>query len=106
MLMLNDVDKIRQLEQRIAALEERLAKLSEKHQRDVKALMGCDDVLDKHRKAMLAELNDAFERIAHIELTLFPHLPKDIDHLNKVIGDQDTKAYNPLDFRDPSKKSR
>ena len=104
--MPNDADKIRQLEQRIAALEERLAKLSEKHQRDVKALMGCDDVLDKHRKAMLAELNDAFERIAHIELTLFPHLPKDIDHLNKVIGDQDTTAYNPLDFRDPSKKSR
>ena len=106
MIMPNDADKIRQLEQRIVALEERLAKLSERHQRDVKALMGCDDVLDKHRKAMHAELNDAFERIAHIELTLFPHLPRDINHLNDVIGDQDTKAYNPLDFRDPSKKSR
>ena len=104
--MSNDADKIRELERKIGALEERLSTLGEKHQRDVKALMGCDDVLDKHRKAMLAELNDAFERIAHIELTLFPHLPRDINHLSKVIGDQDTKAYNPLDFRDPSKKSR
>src|ERR1700733_9611909 len=104
--MQNDNEKIRQLEQKIAALEEGLAELADKHQRDVKALMGCDDILDKHRKAMHAELNDAFERIAHLELTLFPHLPRDINHLNDVIGDQDTKAYNPLDFRDPSKKSR
>jgi uncharacterized protein with von Willebrand factor type A (vWA) domain len=104
--MQNNDEKIRHLEQKVTALEERLAKLTEKHQRDVKALMGCDDVLDKHRKAMQAELNDAFERIAHIELTLFPRLPRDINQLNDVIGDQDTKAYNPLDFRDPSRKSR
>ena len=104
--MQNNDEKIHNLEQKVAALEERLAKLIQKHQRDVKALMGCEDVLDKHRKAMHAELNDAFERIAHIELILFPHLPRDINHLNDVIGDQDTKAYNPLDFRDPSKKSR
>src|ERR1700722_1900856 len=94
------------LKAKIADLEAQLAELTDKHQRDVKALLGCDDVLDKHRKAMHAELNDAFERIAHIELTLFPHLTRDINHLNDVIGDQETKAYNPLDFRDPSKKSR
>jgi uncharacterized protein with von Willebrand factor type A (vWA) domain len=104
--MQNDAEKISQLEQRIAALEERLAQLADKQQRDVKALLGCDDVLHKHRRAMLAEMTDAFDRIAHIELTLFPHLPRDIKHLNDVIGDQDAKAYNPLDFRDPSKKSR
>src|SRR5271168_3934960 len=104
--MTNNDTEITALKAKIADLEAQVAKLGEKHQRDVKALMGCDDVLDKHRKAMHAELNDAFERIAHIELTLFPNLPKDINHLNDVIGDQDTKAYNPLDFRDPSKKSR
>ena len=103
--MTNNDTEIAALTAKIADLEARLAKLADKHQRDVRALMGCDDVLDKHRKAMHAELNDAFERIAHIELTLFPHLPKDINHLNDVIGDQDTKAYNPLDFRDPPKKS-
>jgi hypothetical protein len=101
----NDTE-IAALKAKITDLEARLAALADKHQRDVKAVMGCDDVLDKHRKAMHAELNDAFERIAHIELTLFPNLPKDIDHLNDVIGDQDTKAYNPLDFRDLSRKSR
>ncbi len=104
--MTNNDAEIAALTAKITDLEARLAKLADKHKRDVKALMGCDDVLDKHRKAMHAELNDAFERIAHIELTLFPHLPRDINHLNDVIGDQDTKAYNPLDFRDPSKKSR
>lgn len=103
--MSNSENEIAELRAKVADLKAQLAKLTEKHQRDVKALMGCDDVLDKHRKAMHAELNDAFERIAHIELTLFPHLPKDINHLNDVIGHQDTKAYNPLDFRDPSKKS-
>src|SRR5690242_16179746 len=104
--MQNNDKKINQLEQKIADLEARVAKLTDKHQRDVKALMGCDDVLDKHRKVLLADLNDGLERIAHIELTLFPHLSRDLDHLNKVIGDQETKAYNPLDFRDRSKKSR
>ena len=104
--MTNNDTEIAALKARIADLEAQLAKLVDKHQRDVKALMGCDDVLDKHRKAMHAELTDAFERIAHIELTLFPHLRRDIKHMNDVIGDQDTKAYNPLDFRDPSKKSR
>src|ERR1700722_3150973 len=101
----NDTE-ITALKAEIAQLDTPLAKLTDKHQRDVKAFMGCDDVLDKHRRAMHAELNDAFERIAHIELTLFPHLTRDINHLNDVIGDQETKAYNPLDFRDPSKKSR
>jgi uncharacterized protein with von Willebrand factor type A (vWA) domain len=103
--MTNDTE-IAALQAKIADLEAQLAKLGDKHQRDVTALMGCDDVLDKHRKAMHVELNDAFERIAHIELTLFPHLPRDSNHLNDVIGDRETKAYNPLDFRDPSKKSR
>lgn len=104
--MSDEADKINTLKEKVAQLETRLAQLAEKHQRDVTALMGLDDVLDKHRKAMDAELNDAFERLAHIEVTLFPHLPRDITHLNNVIGDKDTKAYNPLDFRDPSKKSR
>lgn len=104
--MSNSETEIAELRAKVADLEARIAALTDKHERDVKALMGCNDVLDKHRRAMLAEMNDAFERIAHIELTLFPHLPRDINHLNDVIGDQDTKAYNPLDFRDPSKKSR
>src|SRR5437764_11543498 len=103
--MTNNDTEIAALKAKIADLEARLAKLTDKHQRDVKALMGCDDILDKHRKAMHAELTDAFERIKKIELSLFPHLAHDIDDLNRVIGEGDTKAYNPLDFRDPSKKS-
>jgi hypothetical protein len=98
----NDTD-IAALKAKIADLEAQLAKLTDKHQRDVKALMGCDDVLDKHRKINDAELTDAFERIKKLELTVFPHLPGDITDLNRVIGDGDTKAYNPLDFRDRNK---
>jgi hypothetical protein len=104
--MENGDEKIRQLEQKIASLEDRLAKLAEKQQRDVTALLGCEDIHDKHRKLLSAELEDAFQRIINIELTLFPRLPANIRHLNRVIGDQEPKAYNPLDFRDRSKKSR
>src|SRR5580704_16594219 len=93
------------LRAKVTQLETCLEQLTTKQQRDVKALMGLDDILDKHRKAMKSELNDALERVAHIELTLFPHLPKDLSHLNGLIGDHETKAYNPLDFRDRSKKS-
>ena len=101
-----DAQEIALLKATVARLEARLAEMDEHNRRKMRALMGCDDILNKHRKAMGAELNDAFERIAHLELTLFPHLSRDIRHLYDVIGDQDTKAYNPLDFRDPSKKSR
>jgi hypothetical protein len=94
------------LKANVEQLGTRLEELAERHRRDFKLSMRWDDVLDKHRRAMNAELNDALERIAHLELTLFPHLPRALRHLNDVIGDQDTKAYNPLDFRDPSKKSR
>jgi hypothetical protein len=84
--MSNSENEIAELRAKVADLEAQLAKLTEKHQRDVKALMGCDDVLDKHRKAMHAELNDAFERIAHIELTLFPRLPRDITGAGSLVG--------------------
>jgi hypothetical protein len=107
--MQNHADKkIAQLERRVADLEQRLATLSEKQQRDVTALMGCDEVLNKHRKLNDAELADAFARIVKLELTVFPHLARDMTDLNRMIGDgdDDQKAYNPLDFRDPTKKPR
>jgi hypothetical protein len=103
--MISTDQEIILLKATVARLEGRLAELAEQHQRDIQISMRFDDVLNKHRKAMDAELNDALERIAHLELTLFPRLAKSIKHLNDVIGDEDTKAYNPLDFRDPSKKS-
>jgi predicted nucleic acid-binding Zn-ribbon protein len=103
--MTNDDTEIADLKAKIADLEAQLTKLANKHQRDVKALMGCDDVLSKHRKAMNAELNDAFERIINLELTVFPHLSGDITRLNRLIGEGDQRAYNPLDFRDRIKKT-
>jgi hypothetical protein len=104
--MISTDQEIILLKATVVRLESRLVELAEQHRREIKALVGCDDILDKHRKAMDAELNNALERIAHLELTLFPRLAKSIKHLNDVIGEEDTKAYNPLDFRDPSKKSR
>ena len=104
--MTNNDPEITALKAKIAELETQFTKLTDKHQRDVKALMGCDDVLDKHRRANDAELTDAFERIIKLELSVFPHLADDINDLNRAIGAGDTKAYNPLDFRDRSKKPR
>lgn len=99
-------NKIKLLEERVSILEVRLEKLTDKHQRDIKALLGCDDIQGKNGKIIWAELEDAFQRIMNIELKLFPQLPKAIRHLRKLIGDGEGKAYNPLDFRDPTKKSR
>jgi hypothetical protein len=99
-------NEIELLRTKVAELETRLEQLSVKHQRDVKALLGCDDIHDKHRKVIEADLEDAFERIKHVELTLYPNLMRDMRHLYRVIGDHEPKAYNRLDFRDRSKKSR
>jgi hypothetical protein len=104
--MSNNEADINELRAKVADLEARLAGLTDKHQRNVTALMGCDAVLDKHRKLNDAELTDAFERIKKLELTIFPHLAGDIADLNRVIGNDERKAYNPLDFRDRQKKPR
>jgi hypothetical protein len=103
---MNNETEIAELRTKIVDLEARLVRLTEKHQRDVRALMGCDDVLDKYRKVNDAELADAFDRIIKLELSVFRHLADDIIDLNRVIGDGHPKAYNPLDFRDRSKKPR
>lgn len=98
--------EITSLKGKVADLEARLEQLNEKYQRSVNGLMGLHDVLNKHRMRMDAESDDAFERIKNIELALFPRLIRDMRHLYSVIGDHEPKAYNPLDFRDRSKKSR
>lgn len=99
-------DQIATLSARVAELEASLAKLTEKQQRDTNALMGCDEVLNKHRKLNDAELTDAFERIVKLETTVFPHLVRDITDLNRIIGEDNKEAFNPLDFRDRGKKPR
>jgi len=104
---MNNADhQIKQLQAKVAQLEARLEQLDKKYQRSVNALMGLHDVLDKRCTVMDAESADAFERIKHVELTLYPNLMKDMRHLYRVIGDHEPKAYNRLDFRDRSKKSR
>jgi hypothetical protein len=104
--MTSSDEQIKLLHEKVAQLESRLEQLDKKYQRSVNALMGLHDVLDKNRKVMEADLEDAFERIKHVELTLYPNLMRDMRHLYRVIGNHEPKAYNRLDFRDRSKKSR
>ena len=97
-------EQISELTSKVERLEVCLEKLNQEHKKTIQALILCDEVLHNHRKAMSAELADAFDRIIGLELKAYPHLVEDIGHLHAVIGDRETKAYNPLDFRDPTKR--
>jgi len=89
---------------KVAGLEQRLEKLLLEHKKGIHSFVRADDVLHNHRRVITAELADAFDRIIKLELMMYPRLVRDMDHLHAVIGDREAKAYNPLDFRDPTKK--
>lgn len=101
----NDENLIRTLRDRIAALEIKVLSLTDKHRRDVSALIGCDDILHDYRKMQSAQIADLQDRITKLELLAYPNLVRDMDHLHEVIGERPTVACNPLDFRARGKSS-
>ena len=61
--------------------------------------MGFDQLLDRHCKMIEREVREAFERIKHLELSLFPNLGTDIVAVRDIIGEGEDRAENPLDRR-------
>lgn len=103
--MSNKETEIAGLRAKVADLEARLAALTDKHQRDVKALMGSDDVLFDFRRMLSAEISDVLDRLVKLELLHYPHVVRDMDHLRQIIGPLESQACNPLDFRGSRKKT-
>lgn len=101
----NDENLIRTLRDRIASLEIKVLALTDKHRRDVTALIGRDDIFYDYRKMLSAQIADLQDRITKLELLAYPNLVRDMDHLHEVIGDRPTISCNPLDFRTIKKSS-
>ena len=93
--------QITALNKKIERLDARLEELITDYRKMVRVLGGYDDLLNKHCKILEKELADAFERIKHLELTLFPNLGPDMLQLYDIIGEGEKKVDNPLDHRKP-----
>jgi hypothetical protein len=70
-----------------------------------------DDLLDARIKHFAEQqeiiweyLEEAFDRLKHVELTLFPNLADDMTQLNRILGNRNAKPRDPLDRRDAEKK--
>lgn len=95
----NNQPQIDELKQTVARLEARLEELGTDYRKVVRSLGRYDELNAKHCNLLEKELVNAFERIKHIELTLFPNLMPDITRVHDIIGEGEDKADNPLDHR-------
>lgn len=100
-MMNTDNNDMIALTKRVAELELRIVELRSDLRRYVKAFVVCDDIQDKFRRLADRDITDLFERLARVELALFPDLPKDLSAVDNIIGPGDGKAYHSEDFRKP-----
>jgi hypothetical protein len=92
---------LNELVARIAHLEMDIEGLTLKLEKEIKHNANMDRLNTELRKLIENDVIDAFERIKNIELKFFPNLAGDIMRLNGIIGEDDGKAWNPLDQRKP-----
>jgi regulator of replication initiation timing len=92
---------LNELVARIAHLEMDIEGLTLKLEKEIKHNANMDRLNTELRKLIENDVIDAFERIKNIELKVFPNLAGDIMRLNGIIGEDDGKAWNPLDQRKP-----
>jgi len=97
---MNNNDEISALQQRISKLEAEIEKLNARADRIAKVGMGFDETNARYCKLLNKELAEAFDRIIHLELALFPNLASDIGAIHDIIGEGEDRADNPLDHRD------
>lgn len=98
--------EIQLLKENVTRLEIRLAEMRGEFKRTFDWMIRYTDLLETHIKVLQAELTDAFEGLKSVELKLFPNLSRDMLRIYDIIGEGEDKAYNPLDFRDRTKKPR
>ena len=105
--MSDDIDKLRQ---EIKDLRRDLAVLTAKHEslrqdcdRGVTSLLKLHDQAWEFCTRNHRNTNEAFERVIHLELTVFPNLQSDMDDVYRITGEEDPRE-NPLDRRKPPPK--
>lgn len=80
-------------------LRQRLMALEDKLERVIILSKNMDQLNAKHCTLLSREVHEAFDRIKHLELTVFPNLARDIQDVHDIIGEGENKADNPLDHR-------
>jgi sugar-specific transcriptional regulator TrmB len=90
----------KELADKIARMEETIDDLSRKLDKEIRHSANMFRLNTEIRTLIENDVIDAFERAKHIELTIFPNLGSDIVNLNRIVGEGDGKAWNPLDKRD------
>jgi len=88
------LERTSQFETRIDALEKSLLKTA-------KSANDFEEALMRSWRRNNQQLEDAFARIANIELKYFPNLASDLTQLHKVIGETGSQPECPEERRKP-----
>jgi hypothetical protein len=91
---MTEIDKLRE---EIEALTARMDELEHGLTRGAKIYGGYFEALQSHCMMLDRDQAGAFQRIKHLELTVFPKLARDIQDVHDIIGEGEDKAENPLD---------
>ena len=91
------MSEMEKLREDIKHLTARVAELEYGLSRGAKIYGGFFEALQRHCMMLDRDQEDAFERIKHLELTVFPNLARDIQNVHDIIGEGESKAENPLD---------
>ena len=105
--MSEEIDKLRQ---ELKELRRDLAVLTAKHEslrhdcdRGVTSLLKLHDQAWEYCTRAHRDIKEAFDRVIHLELTVFPNLQSDMDDVYRITGEGDPRE-NPLDRRKPPPK--
>jgi hypothetical protein len=90
-----------QLLERMVRLERENARLHNELQRLTKAVSSHNQTTQRYCSIYDRDIAYAFERLANVELSVFPNLARDLVDLDKITGPCDDKANNPFDRRRP-----
>jgi predicted nucleic acid-binding Zn-ribbon protein len=104
-------DDIKKLREDIKELRRDMAVLTAKHEslrhdcdRGVTSLGECDDLIWKRCGMIDRDIKEIYDRVIHLEHTMFPNLQNDMDAVYRITGEGDLKRENPLDHRKPPPK--
>jgi hypothetical protein len=106
------------LRDRFDSSEKRFEELLKKHEKLVARIdkldegsISIDELLDariehfaEQQDIIWEYLEELFDRLKNVELTVFPNLADDINQLYDIIGTRAAKRRDPLDRRDAEKK--
>jgi hypothetical protein len=89
------------LKESTSRFEKEIGRLEKSILRSIKSAHDFEEALVRSSGRNSRQLEDAFARIANIEMKYFPNLGPDLDQLHKIIGDTGPQAECPEERRKP-----